>query len=672
MAEQRSNNLIFPAPAPVTCTIKPNNLKCSEAHCTMGAAFHHITYSRKGRTECLNSGAAFGLGTSASSADANSNNAIGSTTSSLFGSWQPSMSPIFGPSSTFNSSSSSIGSSVAASTASVAATTSPSTGHSLTPIVHANRAKEDSFSVQLWQQDSLTPIVQCASLHLRLLGFDRACEPSRAEEDQDYCFSVQPLQMADLAFNFEIHHGGQFVWNPDLIHAAWPTNKITLYVEPGEEPLAVEQPFGNEEVANDDDVHEVGQNDDDDVVVLNEGGNVDAEGGQSDDDWLEEGFEGPDFNDDVFGNVDDGPSTHAAPEGDDGHLHMQPHIGLLQLTMTHLLKRAAFHHITYSRKGRTECLNSGAAFGLGTSASSADANSNNAIGSTTSSLFGSWQPSMSPIFGPSSTFNSSSSSIGSSVAASTASVAATTSPSTGAAVAFGSSIVASSGLTFSFTLAMTTPTSQPVFGNPNPFTINPSSLGNNDQMNMEDSMAEDTIQASMPTVPVFSQSPVTPQSGFGSTPSAGSPFQFGAPQNSATPQNQSPFQASNSLGGSSFSLGAGAGVIWLIEKLSELVATRRGENSMAEDTIQASMPTVPVFSQSPVTPQSGFGSTPSAGSPFQFGAPQNSATPQNQSPFQASNSLGGSSFSLLVLVLVIWLIEKLSELVATRRGEMRS
>ena len=47
------------------------------------------------------------------------------------------------------------------------------------------------------------------------------------------------------------------------IHAAWPTDKITLYVEGGEEPLAVEQPFANEEVANDDDVHEVGQNDDD-------------------------------------------------------------------------------------------------------------------------------------------------------------------------------------------------------------------------------------------------------------------------------------------------------------------------------------------------------------------------------------------------------------------------
>ena len=113
------------------------------------------------------------------------------------------------------------------------------------------------------------------------------------------------MQMADLTFNFEIHHGDQFVWNPDLvylggstsfidevdpdklsyfeihdicydlgafstsifhylipggnlepglrlingddnvvymceIHATWLTDKITLYVEGGEEPLAVE------------------------------------------------------------------------------------------------------------------------------------------------------------------------------------------------------------------------------------------------------------------------------------------------------------------------------------------------------------------------------------------------------------------------------------------------
>ncbi|XP_023919987.1 uncharacterized protein LOC112031528 [Quercus suber] len=163
--------------------------------------------------------------------------------------------------------------------------------------------------------------------------------------------------MADLTFNFEIHHGGQFVWNPDLVylggstsfidevdldklsyfeiqdicsdfgafstsrfHYLIPGDKITLYVEGGEEPLAVEQPFANEEVVNDDDVHEAPQNgddvheigqNDDDVHEMHEGGNVDAEGGGGQDfDWLEEGFEGLDFDDDVFGNVDDGPSTH--------------------------------------------------------------------------------------------------------------------------------------------------------------------------------------------------------------------------------------------------------------------------------------------------------------------------------------------------------------------------
>lgn len=77
---------------------------------------------------------------------------------------------------------------------------------------------------------------------------------------------------------------------------------------------------------------------------------------------------------------------------------------------------------------------------------------------------------------------------------------------------------------------------------------------------MEDSMAEDTVQTSMPAIPGFGQATVTPQSGFVFAPtlSAGNPFQFGAPQNSATPQNQPPFQASNSLGGS-FSVGAGGG-----------------------------------------------------------------------------------------------------------------
>ena len=75
------------------------------------------------------------------------------------------------------------------------------------------------------------------------------------------------------------------------IHAAWLIDKIKLYVESGEEPLAVEQPFANEEVVNDDDVHEAPQNGDD-VHEIHEGGSVDAKGGGGEDfDWLEKGFE---------------------------------------------------------------------------------------------------------------------------------------------------------------------------------------------------------------------------------------------------------------------------------------------------------------------------------------------------------------------------------------------
>lgn len=236
---------------------------------------------------------------------------------------------------------------------------------------------------------------------------------------------------------------------------------------------------------------------------------------------------------------------------------------------------------------------SGAAtFGFGSSASS-QASSSSAIGGSTSSVFGSsWQPSKSPVFG--SAFDSTSASAGSSFTASAGSVGATTtSPSTGfsfqastasmpstlsstgfpftastpvavtssAPAVFGSTIGVSSGPNFGFTSSMATPSSQPVFGNTNPgFLFNSAFSGNNDQMNMEDSMAEDTVQASAPTVPVFGQhsvSPAQPGFAFGSiAPSAASPFPFGAPQNSA--QNSSPFQDTNSLGGS-FSVGAGGG-----------------------------------------------------------------------------------------------------------------
>lgn len=83
---------------------------------------------------------------------------------------------------------------------------------------------------------------------------------------------------------------------------------------------------------------------------------------------------------------------------------------------------------------------------------------------------------------------------------------------------------------------------------------------------MEDSMAEDPVQASTPAAPVFGQPPISNPSSsfvFGSTaPRTGVPFQFGGQQNQSTMQNTSPFQTSGSLelgGGGSFSLGSGGG-----------------------------------------------------------------------------------------------------------------
>ena len=34
------------------------------------------------------------------------------------------------------------------------------------------------------------------------------------------------MQMADLVFNFEIHHGGQFVWNPNLVYLGGSTSFV--------------------------------------------------------------------------------------------------------------------------------------------------------------------------------------------------------------------------------------------------------------------------------------------------------------------------------------------------------------------------------------------------------------------------------------------------------------
>ncbi|PKH89618.1 hypothetical protein CRG98_049937, partial [Punica granatum] len=130
----------------------------------------------------------------------------------------------------------------------------------------------------------------------------------------------------------------------------------------------------------------------------------------------------------------------------------------------------------------------------------------------------------------------------------------------------------SSGTTFSFTSSDASPAPPPAFGNSNsPFIFgSPSPANNNnaDQMSMEDSMAEDTVQANhggTPPTPSFGQQqPVSAPAGFvfGSNAGAGTnPFQFGAQQNLSMPQSPSPFQATGSqdlnAGGGSFSLGTG-------------------------------------------------------------------------------------------------------------------
>ncbi|XP_031371380.1 nuclear pore complex protein NUP1-like [Punica granatum] len=136
----------------------------------------------------------------------------------------------------------------------------------------------------------------------------------------------------------------------------------------------------------------------------------------------------------------------------------------------------------------------------------------------------------------------------------------------------------SSGTTFSFTSSAASPAPPPAFGNSNsPFIFGSPSPANNynaDQMSMEDSMAEDTVQAnhgSTPPTPSFGQQqPISVPAGFvfGSNAGAGAgagaganPFQFGAQQNLSMPQSPSPFQATGSqdfnAGGGSFSLDTG-------------------------------------------------------------------------------------------------------------------
>ncbi|KAJ6349830.1 hypothetical protein OIU78_006095 [Salix suchowensis] len=215
----------------------------------------------------------------------------------------------------------------------------------------------------------------------------------------------------------------------------------------------------------------------------------------------------------------------------------------------------------------SKLLSSGTTFGHNSSTSSSVSSSVSSMVSPASGVFGSnWQPVKSTGF--SSTPSSSSSMPFAFGAASNTGMSS-------APLLFGSTSSVSSAPTFPFSSPASATPSQPVFGGPNPsFTFGSSPSGNNDQMSMEDSMAEDTVQATTPSVPVFSHQSATPGSGFGfptasggnqfgsTGPSGANPFQFGSQPNLATPQNPS-VQASGSLEfnntGGSFSFGTGGG-----------------------------------------------------------------------------------------------------------------
>ncbi|KAL7147039.1 hypothetical protein ABFS83_06G081500 [Erythranthe nasuta] len=141
---------------------------------------------------------------------------------------------------------------------------------------------------------------------------------------------------------------------------------------------------------------------------------------------------------------------------------------------------------------------------------------------------------------------------------------ASSSPATGFSFNASSTPSVSTNPVFSFTTASASVLSSPsqnLFGNAPSTAFAAVSPGSNDRMSAEDSMAEDPVQQSTPSVSVFGQpslSPSPPGFTFGSTvASQCNPFPFGGQQNL---QNPSPFQTSGSAefnAGGGFSLGSG-------------------------------------------------------------------------------------------------------------------
>ncbi|KAK9998155.1 hypothetical protein SO802_017758 [Lithocarpus litseifolius] len=92
------------------------------------------------------------------------------------------------------------------------------------------------------------------------------------------------------------------------LHAEWPTNKITLYVEPEVEPIAIEEPIVEpDQPITVDQPWEMNDEDDDtDSVHVDDhaihGQTVGSEDVYVDEpDWLDEGYKGLDYPDDIFG-----------------------------------------------------------------------------------------------------------------------------------------------------------------------------------------------------------------------------------------------------------------------------------------------------------------------------------------------------------------------------------
>ncbi|KZV55255.1 hypothetical protein F511_06732 [Dorcoceras hygrometricum] len=212
----------------------------------------------------------------------------------------------------------------------------------------------------------------------------------------------------------------------------------------------------------------------------------------------------------------------------------------------------------------TSVTNNASSSSIGTSGIFNFGASSSASTSAASSIFGSTWESPKPL-GFSSTFTTPSSVFSFGASASTTAPANTTStvfnsqsgPSSSPIFPFSTSSPA-------FSLPSVSPNNQPIFGNrPPSFTASPSS---GDQMNAEDSMAEDPVQSSTPSIPIFGQPTITPAPPgfmFGSAaPPLSNPFQFSGQQNQIAPLNPSPFQTSGSLefnAGGSFSLGSGGG-----------------------------------------------------------------------------------------------------------------